>query len=51
MFFFFCQKRATLGFENFFFAANVSNIKLSFVPWNEEIVCGISRAFDRDERV
>lgn len=37
MFFFFCQKRATLGFENFFFAANVSNIKLSFVPWNEEM--------------
>lgn len=21
------------------------------MPWNEEIVCGISRAFDRDERV
>lgn len=28
MFFFFCQKRATLGFENFFFAANVSNYLL-----------------------
>lgn len=49
MFFFFCQKRATLGFENFFFAANVLNYLLC--PGTEEIVCGISRAFDRDERV
>lgn len=49
MFFFFLPEACNPRLRKFLFCGEC--LELSFVPWNEEIVCGISRAFDRDERV